>query len=194
MDKIVNKIQHVLFRPYDALVQIKNEEIKVTQALKDYIFILAAIPSVSMLIGLIGRVNDRGESISFRANFVFSALLFAILIIGVFLGSKIINFLASYFGSTQNSGNAFKLSFYSFIPTFAAGIFNINPSLSFLWFLGSMYGGYIFYLGAPVLMETSEDKRIAYTVVTGIAIYAVMITLFKVVLSWSIGASLPSFR
>ncbi len=194
MDRIFEKVKQVMFNPYDAFVQIKSEEIKVVDALKDYIFVLAAIPSVSMFVGLIGRVNDRGESISFGTNLIFSALLFFILILSVYLGSKIINFLASYFGSMPNSLNAFKLSFYSFIPSFAAGIFNINPSLSFLWFLGSLYGGYIFYVGAPVLMETKEDKRITYAIVTGIAIYAVMITLFKVVLSWSIGASLPSFR
>ncbi len=194
MDRIVDKVKHVLFNPNEALAQIKTDTSNVTDALKEYIFVLAAIPSVSMFIGLIGRVNDRGERISFGANFLFAGLLFVILVLGVILGSKIINFIAAHFGSKPNNLNAFKLTFYSFIPAFAAGIFNINPSLSFLWFIGSVYGSYIFYLGAPVLMGTNENKRITFTVVCSIAIYIVMITLYKIVLSLSIGASLPSFR
>jgi len=193
-DKICDVIKQVLFQPKEALAQMKTKDINISESFKEYILILAAIPSLSMFIGLIGRVNERGESISLGANLIFSVLLFAVLVLGVLLSSKIINFLAPYFSSTADNNNAFKLSFYSFVPAFAAGIFNINPSLSFLWFLGSLYGCYIFYLGAPVLMETTDAKRISYTVVTAIVIYVVMITLFKVVLSLSIGASLPSFR
>ena len=57
------------------------------------------------------------------------------------------------FGGQRNFGNALKLSVYSNTPYGLAAIFQAVPALSFLVIVG-LYGLYLFYAGAPILMKT----------------------------------------
>jgi hypothetical protein len=54
-----------------------------------------------------------------------------------------------------------------------AGILYIIPPLAILVFLASLYGLYILYLGIPVFMETPEDKRLIYVIVS-IVVYIII--------------------
>ena len=181
MEKIVERIKRILLNPLEALRDVKTEDMDTSVIIKDYLVILAAIPAGAWFIGLIGRAP-------FGKMLVFSGLLYALMIISVFISAKIIEALAANFNSIKSDMNVFKLAFYILVPSFVAGIFNINPSLRYLWYLGSLYGVYILYLGLPVLMETPDDKRIAYTAVSAGVIYVVMTILFTIIAS-----SLPSF-
>jgi hypothetical protein len=61
-------------------------------------------------------------------------------------------------------------------PVWLVGIFLLIPGLAILGILG-LYGLYLFWLGAPPLMKTPEDKSIAYTaavVVCGIVISVIV--------------------
>jgi len=88
----------------------------------------------------------------------------------------IIDGLAPTFGGQKSQPNALKLAVYSMTPVWLVGVFSLIPGLSILAILG-LYGLYLFWLGAPTLMKTPEDKSIAYTaavVVCGIVISVIV--------------------
>lgn len=180
MEKIFARVKTLLLTPEEALSQMKTEEMDVTQTMKEYVTILAAVPAGATFIGLFGHVP-------FFRNLFFSALIYAVGLIGVFAFGKIIDALAAQFNSIKSDVNAFKLALCAFTPAFVAGIFTINPNLSLLWFLGSLYGVYILYLGLPILMETPENKRIVYTAVNTIIIYILMLVLIRIASAVALG-------
>ncbi len=170
MEQVITRAKKVLVSPADALLEVKSEAIGVTQLMKEYVVVIAAVPAAAMFVAMLGHA-------SFFRSVFYCALVYAIGLLSVFVFGKIIDALAPHFGSSQNADSAFKLAAYAFTPSFIAGIFNINPSLAFLGTIGSLYGIYIFYLGLPVMMETPADKRITYTAVSLIVMIVVMIVL-----------------
>ncbi len=66
----------------------------------------------------------------------------------------------------QDQTQAMKLVAYASTLGLLAGILYIIPPLAILVFLASLYGLYILYLGIPVFMETPEDKRLIYLIVS----------------------------
>lgn len=187
MDKIFDRVKRILVSPQEALVEVKSETMTVADTMKNYVAYVAAIPAAAWLIGLLGRAPF------FRA-IMYSLLTYAMGLAMVFIFGKVVNALAPHFNSTKNDLNAFKLAMYCYTPGFVAGVFNINPTLSILATLGSLYGIYVFYLGLPVLMETPEDKRIVYTIVTVIVMIIVVVILGSIVTALAWGGQASSFR
>ena len=99
------------------------------------------------------------------AALVTAILTFAFTFLNVFLVALIIDLLAPTFGGQKGSLNALKVTAYAFTPGWVAGVLNIIPMLGILAALVGLYGLYLLYLGLPVLMRTTEDKAIGYTIV-----------------------------
>ncbi len=180
MERVINRVKQIVLSPEDALSEVKSESMTVAGAMKEYVAIVAAIPAAATFLGLIGHAN-------FFRNLIFSAVIYVMGCVSVLIFGKIVDALAPRFSSTKSDLNAFKLSAYAFTPGFVAGVFNINPNLSIFGLLGSLYGIYVFYLGAPVLMQTAEDKKVLYTVACIVAMFVVMAILWSIVtgLVWS---------
>ncbi|HEX9655238.1 MAG TPA: Yip1 family protein [bacterium] len=186
MEKVVARIKNILMNPEAALDELKSESMNITTVMKEYVAIAAVVPGAAMFIGLIGNAP------LFRA-LLYGALIYAICVAGVLGFGKLLDALAPHFGSTKNDESAFKVSLAAFTPSFVAGIVNINPNLSFLWVLGSLYGCYIVYLGLPKLMNTPEDKRIAYSAASCAAIGIVVFILWRVAKGIALGDFSYSF-
>lgn len=186
MKQVLERAKSVLMSPKEALLAVKTEVLEVTDFMKQYIAVLAAIPPLAYFIGMLGHFPF------FRSLF-FVVLLYVASLVAVFVFAKIIDALARTFNSVQSTSNAFKLSAYSFTPVFVAGVFNINPTLSILTIIGTVYAVYILYLGLPVLMETPSEKVLAYTVVTLLVAAVVWIILGLIIgaIVWGGGFGLP---
>jgi len=182
MEETLNRIKKLLLTPDDALREVKTEEWSAMEAAKNYVAIVAAIPALAALIGLIGRGG-------FFRVLIFAALMYVMGFVNVYVLAKIMDLLAPYFGSTQTETGSFKLSAYAFTPAFVAGVLNVNPSLSTLGTLVSLYGIYILYLGLPVLMGTPENKRVLYTLACIVAVAIVSVIMWTVIggLAWGSG-------
>lgn len=187
MEEVVARVKRILMAPREALTLIKDEPLDIALTMKEYVAILAAIPAGATFIGLFGRVP-------FFRNLIYSLLVYAISAAMVPISGKIIDALAPHFNSTRNDLAAFKVALFMFTPALVAGIFTINPSLSILWLLGSLYGIYLMYLALPVLMETPEDKRLLYTAVNAVIIYIVSVILIRIVSAIALGYWSDSFR
>ena len=184
MEKIIERVKSILLSPKDALTAIKSEEVSIAAFMKEYVAILAAIPAVSIFIGwaLVGH-SVFGRR-SFIGTLFYAALFYILSLVSVFVYSKVIDALAPSFNATKNDLNAFKLTVYAWTPAFVAGIFHIVPGLQVLAMLGALYGIYILYLGLPILMESSEEKTVPYTVV------GILVALLTMVLIWFIAGAI----
>ncbi len=184
MEKIIERVKSILLSPKDALTAIKSEEVSIAAFMKEYVAILAAIPAVSIFIGwaLVGH-SVFGRR-SFIGTLFYAALFYILSMVSVFVYSKVIDALAPSFNATKNDLNAFKLAVYAWTPAFVAGIFHIVPGLQVLAMLGALYGIYILYLGLPILMESSEEKTVPYTVV------GILVALLTMVLIWFIAGAI----
>ena len=149
--------------------------------LKQYIAILALIPTVAYIIGM-GFVGINmgylgGFKLPIQTAIVGGVLTYILSIVGFYVTSIVINILAPNFASKQNENQAMKLAAYAYTPVLLGGVFNIIPILGVIGLLFSLYGLYILYLGVPLLMETPKENTLTYTIVIIVAmivIYAVI--------------------
>jgi len=177
MEKIIERVKSILLSPKDALTAVKSEEMSIADFMKEYVAILAAIPAVAQFIGLALVGHSVFGRRSFIGTLFYAALFYIFSLVSIFVYSKVIDALAPSFNATKNDLSAFKLTVYAWTPAFVAGIFHIVPGLQVLAMLGALYGIYILYLGLPILMESSEEKTVAYTVVVILVALLTMILI-----------------
>jgi Yip1 domain len=172
---LVDRAKKILMQPKQEWPVIEAESIDTKTLYTTYIMILAAIPAVASLIsmtligGMFGRVGIGFALAGAIVGYIMSLIM-------VFVIAFIADALAPSFDGQKNMAQALKLTAFSLTASWVAGIFNIIPFLGWLLsLLGSLYGLYLFYLGAPVLMKVPEQKAIGYTVV--IIVVAIVIGL-----------------
>jgi Yip1 domain len=164
---IVMRVVHILVQPSAEWEVIKQERTDLQTLYLKYVCILAVIPAIagfianafvgSLTAGRIGVGAALGAAVT---GYVMSLIL-------VFVVALIADSLAPSFGGRKNIDRALKLVAYSMTASWVAGAFAFIPVLGWLIsLLGGLYALYLFYLGAPVLMKTSESKTIGYTAVT----------------------------
>lgn len=178
INAIVDRAKNVVLKPKETLEAAKAEQ----PSMQDLI-IYVAIVAVPTLIGIIigyGVVGIGGFWGHFRVPIHLALgwgiLQYVLSIIGVFVFGYIVSLLAPSFSSKQDQTQAMKLVAYASTPGLLAGILYIIPPLAILVFLASLYGLYILYLGIPVFMETPEDKRLIYLIVS-IVVYIIIMAI-----------------
>ena len=165
---IIDRVKNILLKPKEEWPVIAGETTSTAELYTNYIIPLAAIPAVSMFIGwsvvglpFVGRI-------SMMTGLTMMVTQFVMALIGVFVLSLVIDFLAPNFGGEKNPSQALKVAAYSMTAAWLAGIFQILPMLGMLGIVG-LYSLYLLYLGLPVLMKVPAEKAVIYTVVVIIA-------------------------
>lgn len=158
---LIDRVKNILLTPKEEWPRIEAEPATIGSIYTSYVLILAAIPAVAFAIGMHG----------FGMAFALSTAVtqYVMSLIGVFVISLIIDWLAPTFGAVKNPLNAFKVAAYSYTASWVAGIFLILPAVAVLALLAGLYSLYLLYLGLPVLMKAPADKAVSYTVVVVIA-------------------------
>lgn len=192
MEKIIERVKSILLSPKDALTAVKSEEMSIADFMKEYVAILAAIPAVAQFIGLALVGHSVFGRRSFIGTLFYAALFYIFSLVSIFVYSKVIDALAPRFNATKHDSSAFKLTVYAWTPAFVAGIFHIIPGLQVLAMLGGLYGIYILYLGLPILMESPEDKTVAYTVVSLIVGLILMVVIGSIATVIAFGSAVPA--
>ena len=181
-NKIVDQVKNILLKPKETLAEVKSER----PDMKDLIVYLAIV-GLPTLIGVIigyGVIGIGGFGYHIRvpigSAFGVGILQYILSIVGIVIFGYIVNALAPTFSSKQDQIQAMKLVAYGATPAFVAGILYIIPTLGILVFLAGLYGLYIMYLGIPVLMETPEDKKLGYFIVSIVVYIVVMVVVNSV--------------
>ena len=166
---MIERIKGICLKPTTEWDAIAEEETSTADLFKGYAVPLAAIPPIAGFIGgsLIGRSMPFIGSyrVPLVSGLVMAVFTFVMALVGVFIVSLIINYLAPSFGAQKNSGQALKVAVYAYTPAWIAGVLQILPMLGLLAVLAGLYGLYLLYLGLPRLMKCPQEKAAGYTAV-----------------------------
>jgi hypothetical protein len=128
---------------------------------------LALVPAVFGFLGacVIGvAVPGKGELRApifdglAAAFFGYVASFAVVLLLGL-----VVVLAAPLFGGRRNFANALKLTVYSYIPVWLAGVFLLLPGLRFLMLLG-FYGVYVLIAGLPFMTKAPAQNLLGLAV------------------------------
>ena len=173
---LIERVKNILITPKTEWPVIDAEPATIGGIYRSYVMILAAIPPVCLLIGLLVFGMPY---FTFPMSYLIAqaVITYILSLVGCYVMSLIIDALAPSFGGTKDSVKAFKVAAYSSTAAWVVGIFYLVPMLAILGIIGGLYGLYLLYLGLPVLMKTPADKSVVYTVaiiVAAIVIYFII--------------------
>jgi hypothetical protein len=174
---LVQRVKNIILKPKEEWLVIANEQPNSIKLIGGYALILALIPAVSTFIGyaIIGTsefMGFSGRSLSKGISEGFTQFISTI--IGVYLLSYVIDWLAPSFESEKNFGKSMQLAVYSGTAMWVAGILLIIPGVHYLSILVGLYSIYIFATGLPLLKGTAKDKIIGYVALTIIAMVLIL--------------------
>ena len=177
------RVKAILVSPRTEWEVIAAEQTDVASIYRNYVVILAAIPAVCSLVGLViagfpifGAVR---VSIATYVSALVSPLVAAI----------VIEKLAPKFRSRGGLAQALKMVAYSSTPIWVVGVVNLIPALLSVGIVAALYGIYLFYVGLPAVMKTPIEHVVPF-----MAVAALTTIVAGIVLRW-ISASLgvPSY-
>jgi hypothetical protein len=176
-DKLKKRVVGILTDPIYEWRVIATEPADVASLYQNYIMPMAAIPAVSMLLGLgvigapfLGRFGII-MSLSAAISFYLSQL------ISTFIAALVVEKLAPKFKSSGTTVDALKLVAYASTPVWVGGVLYLLLYLAPLMLAAALYAIYLFYLGLPPIMKTHPDNVVPYMVVSAIVILVINIVL-----------------
>lgn len=173
---IVGRAKAILVSPTTEWPVIAGESEPVRSVFMRYVVPLAAIGPICGFIG--GQVFGVGF-LGFRyhptliGGLATAITQYVLALVAIFLVAWVANFLADKFGGQQNYERAFRLVAYSYTAGWVAGVFDLITGLAILVLLASLYGIYLFYLGATPMMAVPKDKAAGFTAVTIVGVIIV---------------------
>ena len=173
MDQFVDRVKNILLLPAETWEQISSENLDRKEILRQYLLFIVAIPAIALFVGLV-IVGQSGLTAGFFTGLIKAALFYILNILSVWVGAYAINQLAPSFGCDKNDDAAFQLVAYSLTAYFVIGVLYIIPVLEPFIIFG-FYGVYLFYKGLPVILKCPEDKRVNFTIVSGLLLFCLVI-------------------
>jgi len=188
---LFDRAKNIIISPKNEWEVVANEEPNTQQIIVGYVFPLALVPTIAIIIGwgLIGIFGFK----SFNYGIAIGLVTLLNALISVFVAAFVIDALAPSFGSQKNLGRAVQLVAYSMTPVWIGGILNIIPSLSWLGSLFGLYGLYLLFIGVVPLMKTPEEKKVIYiiiSIIVLIVVYFVIAAILTAILLSVFGLSL----
>ena len=171
------RVKAVLTSPKTEWEVIATEATDVAALYKNYIVILAAIPAVCSVVGLlifgfpmVGRPGFMGAVRVGVATYVAS-------IVGPIVAAFVIDQLAPKFRSSGGLVQALKMVAFASTPVWVAGVVNLVPAFAALGLIAALYGVYLFYLGLPAVMKTPVEQVVPFMAVAALTVIVVNIVL-----------------
>jgi hypothetical protein len=179
----ITRAINILTKPAAEWRVIDGEATSIGKLILGYALILALIAPIAMLIGML--LTPMGTMVFSAMGFLIKILLilYAISLGTVVLLGFIIDLLAPNMGGTKNGVQAMKLAVYAGTAFWVAALLLIVSE--WLWLVvGIGYGGYLLWLGLPILMRVPADKAQVYVG----AVVGIWVVLFLILqqIGWRI--------
>jgi hypothetical protein len=183
---LISRVLGLVTNPAGEWRKIDGEATSLVKLVTTYTVILAAILPIAFLIGALiaGAASGGGFG-----TLILVAVIYYAFQVGVPIAlAFIIDALAPSFASTKNATQAAKLAIYSSTPMHLAGIIFLLASSMFgglQWLpilIGLGWGGFLLFLGLPILMRTPVDKAPAYAGVS-VGAWAVLWVIAQVIIN-----------
>ena len=189
---IIQRVIGIITKPVDEWKKIKGEQSTVVGLFTNYAIILAAIPAIAGLVGwmIVGR-SFMGITIRipFMRSFTWAILTYVFSLVGVYLLSLVIDFLAPNFGAQKDIVTSTKIAVYAYTPAWVAGVLNIIPALAMIAMIAAIYSLYLLYLGIKDLKEPKEDKAAPYFIVVIIVGVVISFLVYYIVGTIAFGSA-----
>lgn len=186
---LVARVKGILLKPTETWDVIDQERPTIGELYTGYVMLLAAIPVVCSLIGML-VFGIGGFGITIRPSPVWlvvqAVVQYGLSLAMVYVLALVIEALAPNFGGVKDRMQAFKVAAYAPTASWVAGVFGLVPALAIIAVLGGLYSLFLLYKGLPKLMKTPEDKALPYTVV--VIVVAVVISIVIGLVSGSVMA------
>jgi hypothetical protein len=187
---LVSRAINILTKPASEWQVANGEATSVSKLILGYAVILALIAPIAMLLGafLSGMF-----SYSFNVGMLIKILLiiYVIALATPVLLGFIIDALTTNLGGTKNSVQAMKVAVYSGTAFWLAALSLVLPDLWWLWLvLGVGYGGYLMWVGLPILLRVPSDKAPVF-VAAAVGIWAVLFIVLQQI-GWRIIFAVPA--
>ena len=178
---LVDRVKRILLSPQQEWEVIDGEATTPSALYTGYIMPLAAIGPIATVIGFASfgisvRLAGPVYRVPIGSAIMSAVVTYVLTLVGVYVLSLIIDYLAPTFGGTKSPIQALKVATYSSTAAWVAGIFAIMPGLRMLSILG-LYSVYLLYLGLPVLMKATKDRAVAYTVLVVLVEFVLMMVI-----------------
>ena len=176
---LIDRAKNILLTPKTEWAVIDGEATSVGKLIGGYAAILAAIAPIALLLGML--LTPFGSYVFGAMGFLLKILIvaYAMSLGTIVLLGLAIDLLAPNFGGTKNSVQSMKLAVYSGTAFFVAAVALILTGLWWLWLVAGVgYGGYLLWLGLPVLMKVPADKQPAFAAVA-IGIWVLLFVVFQ---------------
>ena len=163
------------------LIAKENKPVKEIFTL--YLLPLTALVALAAFIGwgFIGY-SYFGEHYRIVGDGVKMAIAQFVLLAGsIFITASVIYLLAENFGSRKNFDKAFALVLYACTPSLIGGLFHLIPKISWMALLCSLYSFYLLYLGFKPLLQTPEEKKTSFSVISILTLIVVSIVIQRLV-------------
>lgn len=181
---MIDKIKNALINPKAEFEKIEKEAAPAMMTnFLSYSLILFLIPTICTIVGwsVIGyKISFMGFSQSFTSvEMGIKAGIIALVACSAafFISTYVIDALAPSFKATKNIDRSAQLVAAVLTPGAIAGVFCLMPNLASLMVIGALYGGYILFVGLPILMKSPADQTPIYAIV---AILIVICSFFIV--------------
>jgi hypothetical protein len=175
------RVKGILTNPRAEWLTIAAEPDDVAAIYRNYIVFLAAIPAISMFLGLtifgvplFGRYGISTALGSAVAMYISS-------LVAPFIAAVVLEKLAPRFQSSGSTAQALKLVAYASTPVWVAGVCYVLLTLAPLAVIAALYAVYLLYVGVPVLMKTPHDRVVPFMVVAALVIVVLNVVLRSIV-------------
>jgi len=183
LNNVFNRAKNLIINPRIEWINIQSEPQTKREILRKYAIPLIAMMSFCSVVGdCLFASRDY-----FSAGYVISKAIaiFIFTYAGVYLSGAIVNELTTSFNSKRDINLTFKLIIHSFSPFFIiSSICLLIPYLGLL-IAFSFYSVYVFWAGTTPLLETPEDNKPGFVVVSSlitVGVFAILLQILKVIL------------
>jgi len=176
---MIDRVKGILLEPKTEWPKIAAEPATAQSLYTGWIMILAAIGPIALLLRSIG------------GGAVVAIVSYVIALVVVYVVALIADALSPSFDGEKGLDQALKLVAYSMTPGWVGAIFQLLPWVGgLLSLLASLYGIYLFYLGAPALRKCSDAKAIGYTIVVVLCVIVLQVLLASVLFAMLFGSAM----
>jgi len=171
------RVAGLLTNPAQEWRTIAAEPHEIGELYRGYVAVLAAIPSASILLGLLSAGGLALGAASLATAATAAAVTYAIALAVPYVAAIVIEHLGSRFKSDGSTAQAFALVAFAFTPAWIAGFFYLSVTLSPFVLIGLLFAIYLFFAGLTPMLGTPAEQRVPFTLVVVITI-VVLQTLF----------------
>jgi len=171
VNALIDRAKAVMVNPRETWLTIKEEEAGVGDLYKQYLVYLAAIPAISLFIGqsIVGYsvpFENRITHIPIGLGLSFMIRRYLFYLLSIYIAGYVISFLSSRFDGLGDVTGSVKLCAYSVTPGWIASGLYIIPRLGELSVFGYLFGIYLFYVGAPIMLNIPQSRAASFTAVS----------------------------